>query len=1463
MAKPSPKTSAKRRASGARGKREIARARVHDVADRERVQRALRESEERFHATFEQAAFGVAHTTTEGEFQQVNSRLCQMLGYAAEELLVMKTRDLTHPDDRDTQDALRRQLLSGQRLSFAAEKRYVRKDGSNIWVNRTVTLARRSSTGARYLIQVIEDISERKRTEARLARLTRARRVMAECNHVLIHADDEARMLESMCRIVVESGGYTMAWVGYPTGDDRQAIRAVAHAGFRGDTPMSAPVAWSADGRYQGFMGEVIATGKPHIARDILNDRRYERRRNRALQHGFQSSIALPLEVKGAVLGAIAIYAAEADAFDDEEITLLTDLVSDIAYGIVNLRTRIAREQAEERSRETERRFRETFEQAAVGITRVDLNGVLVDFNQKFCDMLGYTRDELLGKAIQDITHPGDYGQGSQYRAQLVQGAAKSRSGEKRFLRKDGTVLWARRTMSTACDADGRPQYVISVVEDITERKMAEERYRATFDDAPVGIMHTRIEDDRILHVNPRFCEMLGYTHDELLEMATDDLLPAELRDTDRGNYRERMLSGELKTFSSERKFVRKDGSDLWANRTVSLARDATGRPLYFIRIVEDIGERLLSSRRFALEHAVTQLLSESPTVDDAIPKLLQAICKSMNWAYGARWNWSEAEQTLVRNEYWSDFTMDIAADEMEPWTRLRFRNPTGLVSCAWFERQPTWIADIRRNDSLNRRHTAIKLGLHSAFTFPIIAGGDTVGIMEFFGREARQPDEMLLKVAHSIGTQIGQFIRRKEAEQALAKSEERYRDVFEASPLPMWVWDDETLRIVDVNQAAIDRYGYSRDEFLRITVRDIWEPTQHGRYEKNIRDRTQQQYMRLERKHRTRDGRVIDTEVTARRLTLEGRPVWLTLVNDVSERKRAESALRESEEQFRQLSGNIPQVFWMTDTTHRETLYVSPAAEIMLGRPMKDVLSDRRALIRAVHKEDRVRVYAARKAAVEKGYDEIYRILRPDGSIRWIHDRAFPVHDPSGKVYRIAGIAEDVTERKLAEERLMQLAHYDVLTSLPNRVLFYDRLRQALAQARRNQWITGVMFMDVDRFKNVNDTLGHAVGDRLLQQVSERLSGSVRAGDTVGRLGGDEFAIVLSNLSNADNAKLVAQKIMSSFNEPFRLEGSEVFVTASIGITLYPDDSADQDTLIKNADAAMYRAKEAGRNAYQFYTREMGERGIALLNLEGGLRRALERNEFLLYYQPKASVASGEITGFEALLRWRHPERGLVMPDEFIPVLEETGLIVPVGEWVLNAVCLQLNEWARAGLDTVPIAVNLSARQFLARELGPAIKRILDTHRIDPALIELEITESSLMVNPGEATRTLEYLKSVGVGISIDDFGTGYSSLGYLKRFPLDSLKVDRSFVRDVTTDADDATITRAVITMAHALGLKVIAEGVETESQLAFLVENGCDQIQGFYLARPQPAEDCVRILVGRIQAAPAVTGPKLRKA
>jgi predicted signal transduction protein with EAL and GGDEF domain len=365
---------------------------------------------------------------------------------------------------------------------------------------------------------------------------------------------------------------------------------------------------------------------------------------------------------------------------------------------------------------------------------------------------------------------------------------------------------------------------------------------------------------------------------------------------------------------------------------------------------------------------------------------------------------------------------------------------------------------------------------------------------------------------------------------------------------------------------------------------------------------------------------------------------------------------------------------------------------------------------------------------------------------------------------------------------------------------------------------------------------------------VSERLSECVRSDDTVGRLSGDEFAIVLSRLAAPEDAATVAQKIVDVLNQPFQLEGAELFVTASIGITVFPTDSDEQDTLIRNADVAMYRAKERGRNNYQFYTPELNKRTREMLSMEGELRRAIERDEFVLHYQPKVSLANGQIAGVEALLRWHHPERGLVPPGDFIPLLEETGLVVQAGAWVLRAVCAQLKAWELGGIMSVPVAINLSARQFLAPELAQSIRHELETHRVQAQLLEVEITESSIMANPDEAIRTLEYLQALGVQTAVDDFGTGYSSLSYLKRFPLRALKIDRSFVRDITTDPDDAAITQAVISMAHSLDLKVIAEGVETEPQLSFLERYGCDEVQGYLFPRPVPADECGRLVMAQ---------------
>ncbi|WP_052494229.1 EAL domain-containing protein [Nitrosospira sp. NpAV] len=445
-----------------------------------------------------------------------------------------------------------------------------------------------------------------------------------------------------------------------------------------------------------------------------------------------------------------------------------------------------------------------------------------------------------------------------------------------------------------------------------------------------------------------------------------------------------------------------------------------------------------------------------------------------------------------------------------------------------------------------------------------------------------------------------------------------------------------------------------------------------------------------------------------------------------------------------------------------------------------------------------------------------------------------------------LANVLAAAINRKSAEERLTYLAQFDPLTGLPNRSLFLDRLGQAMEQAQRNHGRIGVVFADLDRFKIVNDTMGHGTGDRLLVQVAQRLQRCVRSGDTVARLGGDEFAFILSSLAHAEDATLVAEKVITALSLPFELEGQEIYISASLGISIYPGDGTDADGLLRNADTAMFQAKEQGPAIYQFYLPQMNERAVARLKLETQLRGALARREFVLHYQPKVSLVSGKITGFEALLRWRHPALGLVPPFQFISVLEDTGLIVSVGEWVVLTVCEQIGKWQNQGLVPHPVSVNLSARQFQQQDLDMVIGKTLEVTGIDPRLLEFELTESVLMKEAETAANALQNLKAFGVQISMDDFGTGYSSLAYLKRFPLDVLKIDRTFIRDVTTDPDDATIAVAMIKLAHSLGLKVVAEGVETREQLDFLVQHGCDEMQGYYFSRPLPLESASQVLM-----------------
>jgi diguanylate cyclase (GGDEF)-like protein/PAS domain S-box-containing protein len=545
------------------------------------------------------------------------------------------------------------------------------------------------------------------------------------------------------------------------------------------------------------------------------------------------------------------------------------------------------------------------------------------------------------------------------------------------------------------------------------------------------------------------------------------------------------------------------------------------------------------------------------------------------------------------------------------------------------------------------------------------------------------------------------------------------------------------------------------------------------------------------------------------------------------------------SEEMFRELAANIPEALWIRDVEHQTIQYVNPAWRTLSG--LSAAIGDPvESIYHIIHPDDLRWVAHERRKTPGTHASNEYRLVRPDDSVRWVHARTFPIANPSSEIPWVVEIIEDVTQRREAQRQLVHLAGHDALTDLPNRTLLYEALHEAIMRAEEHSLFVSVLLIDIDDFKNVNDSLGHAAGDALLREFASRLVKCLRPGDVVGRLGGDEFAVVVLTPGNSHGGVDVANRIRAALQVPHLIEGQVVPVTTSIGIANYPDDAVELKTLIRCADAAMYEAKAAGRNAFRCYTAEMNARALEKTDVEGALRLAQGRGEFVLYYQPKMDIDSGEWTSVEALLRWRRPGHGLVSPALFIPALEEMGLIVPVGAWAIDTACRQISEWERTGLGKVRIAVNVSSRQVREDRFASQVASTMREHGVNPRLLEFEITESTLMTH-GDATNVaLRELKDLGISISIDDFGTGYSNLSYLKRFLVDALKIDIAFIRDITTNPDDASIAIAMINMAHSLRLKVTAEGVETRDQLEFLRAHGCDEAQGYLLSRPLPAAE-----------------------
>ena len=562
-------------------------------------------------------------------------------------------------------------------------------------------------------------------------------------------------------------------------------------------------------------------------------------------------------------------------------------------------------------------------------------------------------------------------------------------------------------------------------------------------------------------------------------------------------------------------------------------------------------------------------------------------------------------------------------------------------------------------------------------------------------------------------------------------------------------------------------------------------------------------------------------------------------------EKQQADAALRESEAQFRGLLETAPDSILIVNDQH-QVLMVNKQFEVVFGYDRAEVVGgDVGRLIppRFSHHREYNKQYLQDPQTRRMGQGDDSFALRKDGSEFPVEISLSPLETSEGLIVSV--VIRDVTERKRYEEQLHYQANHDGLTGLPNRTLLVDRLNQALLSAERHQLQVAVLFVDLDHFKIINDSLGHDIGDRLVKIVAERLTTCVRANDTVARQGGDDFVIVLSDLAESEDAALVAQKIQTAVNRPIEIDPHCFEVSCSIGVSIYPKDGQDVQTLLKNADGAMFRVKEQGRGSFQFFTDELNDRVVARMTMERCLRRALENEELSVQYQPQVDLVRGRMTGIEALLRWQTPELGMVSPTRFIPLAEETGLIIPIGEWVLKTACMQNRRWQDAGLLPLTIAVNLSPRQFWYPGLIGIVTRVLHDSGLEPRYLELEITEGMVMRDVASALTMLQELKKLGVQLSMDDFGTGYSSLSHLKRFPFDKLKMDISFVHEVTSDPGSAAIAKTIIAMAHNLNLRVIAEGIETEGQLSYLRMHGCDEMQGFFFSRPLPPHDFEQLL------------------
>jgi diguanylate cyclase (GGDEF)-like protein/PAS domain S-box-containing protein len=1047
-----------------------------------------------------------------------------------------------------------------------------------------------------------------------------------------------------------------------------------------------------------------------------------------------------------------------------------------------------------------EERYRLLFERSLAGAYRTTPDGRVLDCNVAFCQMFGYAaREEVIGNSV-DVGYfsPTD-------RMQFIdklRAEGHLINFEQRLRRRDGSVVTVLNSATLVAGENGSGPAIKGTLTDISELRHAEQEHRRL-----AAIV--RCSDDAIISLtiagvietwNQGAERVYGYSANEVIGKSIDILAPAD-RSTEFRQILERVRNGnEVSEFETFR--ARKDGRQTAISLSVSPITDSTGVVVGASSIARDITERKRSEDALRKSEVQYRLLFDSNPFPMWVFDRKTLRFLAVNQAAIRQYGFSEQEFLAMT-------IVDIRPDEDVPnLLRDVAKRNHGL------QNPGVWRHRKKSGAMIDVEIVCNDLDFHGI-------GAMLVGAYDI--TERKQAEEVLtLKTAlleAESETTIDGILIVDESDHILLANK-RFGLHFGVPEELLSSGDDRIVLKYVTDQVEDAEIFLERIKYL------------YGHQDEKSRD-----------EFRLNNGKTFD-RYSAPLVDSKGRRrgrIWY--FRDMTEQKQAEAAVRQAEEKYRAIfEDSVLGIFQTTPDGRPVSInyalaklhgYESPA-ELMaeVHDVAEQLFVDPSQMIKLAK-------VAAKDAVVLGAEIEVYR---KDRSKRWVRVNLRAVRDAYGDIGHYEGTVDDITDRKAAEERVQFLAYYDALTELPHRALLQDRLDNALANARRRNEKVALLFVDLDRFKIVNDSFGRSFGDDVLKIVAQRLRGCMREQDTLARVSGDEFLIVLTGVKDIANAAIAADRVMNVMRGEFIVQGHSLGMSCSIGISIFPEHGMDGETLIKNADEAMCSAKDAGRNNARFFTNEMNAQAAERLALENELRLALDRKDFFLVYQPQMEIATGAITGFEALIRWRHPEFGLIPPDRFIPIAENNGLILQVGEWVLRTACAQARKWLDEGLLAVPVAVNVSAIQFRQENFLALVRKVLEETGLSPQYLELELTEGLLLSNQDVLCAVLQELKEMGVKLAIDDFGTGYSSLSYLKQFRVNKLKIDRSFIRDIATDPDDAAITAAIISMAKSLNLKVIAEGVENEAQMSFLREHRCDEIQGYYFSKPITAAEVV---------------------